>query len=270
MNCFFCGTIRNCSKHLNEVYNNVMEMASVFDDYKILLYYDVSSDDTLNKLQYYASINPRFFFYENTEPLDEFRTFRLAKGRNYLINELNKEEGKYPYFIMLDWDDVSCGKVNIPLLRNSLIRNNEWDALSFWNSNKYYYDIWALSIKPYVLSCYEFDKGYYTYMNYITNLRKASNGKYIPCYSAFGGLSIYKTVMFSNCIYDGKKDFSYIPKKLVLDQINMDKRNFTPIRKNINDSYYQNVEDCEHRFFHFNAILKNNARIRISPHELIS
>lgn len=268
MNCFFCGTIRDCSKYLDEVYSNVIQMASIFDDYKIVLYYDVSSDDTLNKLRYYANINPRFSFYENREPLHRLRTFRLAKGRNYLISELNKENGKYPYFMMVDWDNVSCGTVDVGLLRNSLMRNNEWDALSFWNSNKFYYDLWALSIKPYVLSCYEFDNGFNKYVKYINNLRKASKGKYIPCYSAFGGLCIYKTALFSNCVYDGKKDFSYIPRNLVSDQIKMDMNTFLPIKKQKGDGY-QTGEDCEHRFFHFTAILKNNARIRISPYQLI-
>ena len=65
MNCFFCGTIRNCSKYIDEVYNNVMKMSELFEDYKILLFYDVSTDDTLSKLQYYANINPKFTFYEN-------------------------------------------------------------------------------------------------------------------------------------------------------------------------------------------------------------
>lgn len=268
MNCFFCGTMRDCSKYIDEVYSNVIEMASVFDDYKILIYYDVSQDNSLQKLQYYANINPRFFFYENKEPLHDLRTFRLAKGRNYLIDELNKENDKYPYFIMIDWDNVSCGKVNIPLLRNSLMRHSEWDALSFWNSERYYYDIWALSIKPCILSCYEFVKGYHKYLHYITKIRKASKGKYIPCYSAFGGLCIYKTAMFSNCVYNGNKDFSYIPKNLIDEQLQIDGKSLIVSKKQIDGIYLEN-EDCEHRIFHFMAISKNNARIRISPYSLL-
>ena len=53
MNIFICGTVRNVGKHFDKVYNNMMKIASLFNDYEILLYYDKSDDDTLNKLMYY-------------------------------------------------------------------------------------------------------------------------------------------------------------------------------------------------------------------------
>ena len=266
MNCFFCGTIRNCSKYIDEVYNNVMKMSELFEDYKVLLFYDVSTDDTLSKLQYYASINPKFTFYENKDELHRLRTFRLATGRNYLINQLNQEGGKYPFFIMLDWDNVSCGKLDINLMKKSLLDSANWDALSFWNNDKYYYDWWALSVYPYVISCYEFKNGSSTYNNYLKKLRESSNGRYIQCYSAFGGLAIYKTNKFSNCLYKGDKDFSYIPKNLRMNQIRKNKHLLnknTPLSKSKDQS-----EDCEHRYFHFSAHLLNNAKIYISPFSL--
>ena len=263
MNCFFCGTIRNCSKYIDEVYNNVMKMSELFEDYKILLFYDVSTDDTLSKLQYYANINPKFTFYENKNKMHRLRTYRLATGRNYLINELNKENGKYPFFIMLDWDNVSCGKLDITLMKKSLLDSENWDALSFWNSDNFYYDCWALSVYPYVISCFEFKNGCSTYVNYLNELRKSSNGRYIRCYSAFGGLSIYKTSKFSNCLYKSDKNFSYIPKNLRMNQIN---KNRHLLNKNTRPS--SKSEDCEHRYFHFSAYLTNNARICISPYSL--
>ena len=266
MNCFFCGTIRNTAKYMDTVYKNVIEMATFFDDYKIMLYYDVSNDNTLNKLQYYASINPRFSFYENQEPLHPLRTFRIAKGRNYLISQLNQENNQYPYFIMLDWDEVSCGKIDKKLLQNSLERSDEWDALSFWNSQKFYYDLWALSIKPYVISCFEFKNGANKYLKYITHIRNGCEGKYIPCYSAYGGLCIYKTEKFSNCEYNGKKNFSYIPLQMRQDQLRIAGNT---LNMNTDPKLLEtDQEDCEHRYFHFSAVLLNNARIRISPYTL--
>lgn len=265
MNCFFCGTIRNSSRYIDEVYHNVIQMTTLFEDYKIVIYYDESNDDTLSKLQYYASINPKFFFYENTNPMHPLRTYRLATGRNYLIEQLNQENGKYPFFIMLDWDDVSCGKIDMNLLRNSLKRSNEWDALSFWNSDRDYYDIWALSIKPYVISCFEFKNGLEMYKRYTKKIRKESQGRYINCYSAFGGLSIYKTNKFSNCIYKGNKNFSYIPKHLRDEQL---KLNGKILIRDTPEDLYGEKEDCEHRYFHFSACLLNKAVICISPHSL--
>ena len=58
-----------------------------------------------------------------------------------------------------------------------------------------------------------------------------------------------------DCYYDGRLRIDYIPPKLV--QANM--RVSGPLKLN------NSQEDCEHRFFHYSAIFKNGAKIRISP-----
>ena len=136
MNCFICGTVRNVGKHIDKVYENMIKVSKLFDDYEILLYYDISNDNTLDKLVYYNQINPKFTFHENKNPLHSLRTHRLAIGRNYLLQEINDKKDKYPLFIMMDCDDVCDGNINIELLKNSLLRINEWDSLSFWGNNR--------------------------------------------------------------------------------------------------------------------------------------
>jgi hypothetical protein len=117
-----------------------------------------------------------------------------------------------------------------------------------------YYDTWALSKIPYVISCHHFkDAG--QGQRYITNIiKKTPQYKLIKCLSAFNGFAIYRTKKFINCYYDGRFRIDYIPKKI--------------IEKNI---FYSGgilnttKEDCEHRHFHIQAVLENNAKIRISP-----
>ena len=92
--------------------------------------------------------------------------------------------------------------------------------------------------------------------DYIKNIiQHMDKRKLIPCYSAFNGFAIYKTQKFINCHYDGKFNLNFIPKKLLLENIRFAGKMI------LTDTN----EDCEHRSFHFQAIRKNHAKIRISP-----
>jgi hypothetical protein len=273
MNCIICGTVRNVGKYIDKVYANMLLISNLFNDYEILLYYDASDDNTLHKLIYYNNLNPKFTFYENKNPLQELRTHRLSLGRNYLIEQIDAKKDKYPLFIMMDCDDVCVGNININLLKNSLSRMNEWDSLSFWGNNKNkknsYYDVWALSIAPYVLPFNYFNNistilsKRRDYLNYLNKKARKLN-LYIPCYSAFCGFAIYKTENFVNCRYDGNNKLTYIPLKIVAKNLRVEP-NMISERDIMNCK-----EDCEHRFFHFQSISKNKSKIRISPYYLFT
>jgi hypothetical protein len=155
---------------------------------------------------------------------------------------------------MMDCDDRCDYKIKLNLLKNYLPRN-DWDALSF-NHPSGYYDSWALSKRPFVVSCHHFkDNG--TGQRYIANIiKRTPRHKLIRCLSAFNGFSIYRTNKFKDCWYDGRFRLNYIPNKLIMENIRIAGR--------IIYTQYKG-EDCEHRFFHFSAVKKNNARIMISP-----
>ena len=53
MNCCICGAVKNCEPYLNKVFENIEKIGSLFDDYKIVIYYDSSTDNTLNVLKEY-------------------------------------------------------------------------------------------------------------------------------------------------------------------------------------------------------------------------
>jgi hypothetical protein len=255
MNCCICGTVRNCETYLKKIFINIEKIVSLFDDYKIIIYYDESTDNTLKILTEYQKVKPKLFLYVNKEPLSEYRTFRIAKGRNMCLNFIRKNQTKFPYFIMMDMDCVnSHGQVNIEPIKRVLDRD-DWDAVSF--NKPTYYDIWALSIKPFYLSCAHIgDSAGNAMSKYIINiLNNAKKDDLIECASAFGGFAIYRTNKFLNCYYYGGLNLSLIPQHLVKQNIALFKGQFN----------YNKIEDCEHRYFHFMAINKNQARIRISP-----
>ena len=264
MNCVFCGPVKNCSPFLDKVFSNIEKIATLFDNYVIILYYDASRDNTLEKLKKYQIKNPRLQFYVNLNPVSKFRTHRIAHARNYCIEQIKTNYADYQYFIMMDFDDPNSKNCNILPLQKYLKRE-DWDALSF-NTKPFYYDIWGLSIYPFCFSYNHFKssaKIYYMMRDYVTyKLKTLKNNELLQCISAFNGFAIYRTEKFLNCQYDGRINLNLIPKKYMLANMNVTKSYIVyKDSGNIKGKY----EDCEHRSFHVQAIKNNNAKIMIAP-----
>jgi hypothetical protein len=138
------------------------------------------------------------------------------------------------------------------------LNRTDWDALSF--NRKQYYDFWALSIEPYVYSCWHWNKPRKVIddmRNYLKNrISELKEGELLPCHSAFDGFAIYRLDKFIDCTYNWNIDTNIFSKE--------------QIEKNIEiigsfPSTSNHMGDCEHRRFHLEAMRKNNAQIRISP-----
>ena len=271
MNCCICGTVKNCGPFLPKVLENMEKMGSIFNDYKILIYYDKSSDNSLQILNQYQKKNPNMSFYNNPNPSSKFRTHNLAVARNYCLNFVRNNKHYFPFFIMMDCDDVNCKEVNTDILKKYLYSNN-WDGLSF-NTSPKYYDIWGLSIYPFCFSYNHFEnnvKYYNIIQNYLHELLKkaSSENALLSCISSFNGFSIYRTNKFLNSYYDGKIRLDLIPKANLAAHKNVTKSRlvykqyFKPDGTINVDARY---EDCEHRAFHIQATQNSGARIMISP-----
>lgn len=271
MNCCICGPVKNCGPYLQKVLENMEKIGSIFDDYQILIYYDKSHDNTLDILKKYQQTNSKMIFYVNQKQISPFRTHNIAIARNFCLNFIRENREKYPFFIMMDCDDVNCKEVNTDILKKYLYLNN-WDGLSF-NTSPKYYDIWGLSIYPFCFSYNHFEnnvKYYNIIQNYVDGLLKkaSSQNALLPCISSFNGFSIYRTNKFLNTYYDGKIRLELIPKanleahKNVTKSRLVYKQYFKPDGTINVDGRY---EDCEHRAFHIQAIQNLGARVMISP-----
>ena len=265
MKCCICGPVRNCGPFLDKVFKNIEKIGSIFHDYEILIYYDNSNDNTLDILKAYQKKNPRLKLYVNKTLVSKFRTHRLAHARNFCLNYVKSLDlNEYPFFIMMDFDDVNCKEANPEVLKRYLLRN-DWDALSF-NTVPKYYDIWALSIYPYCFSYNHFENtnihNYHVIQNYIDNkLKHLRNGELLRCISSFNGFSIYRTNKFLNTSYDGRIRVDLIPKHYI--QAHAKVANSKMIFHDyghIKGKY----EDCEHRAFHIQAINNDDAKIMIT------
>ena len=267
MKCCICGPVKNCGPYLEKVLNNVEKIGALFEDYQIILFYDNSKDHSLWKLKEFQKKNPRLQFFINKKPLSPFRTHNIAFARNFCLKQIREKYSDYPYFIMMDFDDVNCKEVHPVMLQKYLTRD-DWDSLSF-NTAPKYYDIWALSIYPYCFSYNHFKNNVQQYnviQEYVDDkLKKLPPGGLVPCLSSFNGFSIYRSEKFLDCYYDGNIRMDLIPKRLIhihslVAQSPLVYKKYITV-----DGRY---EDCEHRAFHFQALFKKGAKIRISPEKL--
>ena len=261
--CCICGTVKNCGKYIDDVFKNIEKIIKLFNDYCIIIYYDNSKDGTYEKLYKYKSIY-KMIIHHNKTYISNYRTHRLAFGRNYCLNIIKKYFSNFKYFIMMDFDDVCSEEVNIKLLKKHIRNDKRWDALSF--NRKNYYDIWALSIRPYIFSYAHF-KNHHIVLNNMGNyvnklLESLDKNDLLACFSAFNGFCIYKTNIFIDCVYDGNIRLDLIPDEYLDETIKINKSDIT-----FNKESWLSAEneDCEHRSFHFDAINKKKARIFISP-----
>jgi glycosyltransferase involved in cell wall biosynthesis len=255
-NCCICGTVRNCAPYLEKVLQNIESIGNIFKNYKIIISYDNSSDDSLQILQNYQNIhNDNFILHIGTEPLTQYRVQNIARARNKCLDILKTNFHDFEYFIMIDCDEVCSTPVQLEILLYYIINNDDWDALTF--NKKPYYDLWAFSKYPYVFSCFHF-KDWKAWGRYIEKIIEVTPTKtLIPCLSAFNGFGLYKTNKFINCFYDYKPRLDLLPQHLIDENIRVAGKMLFKGKASF--------IDCEHRSFHLMAINNNNARIRIAP-----
>ena len=271
---YICGCVYNCGKYLPDVFENIKQLVSLFDDFRIIISYDHSNDDSLLLLKKYKNENwlNKMIVIENpVNSMTQIRTQNISNARNSILSFIRNNDFKTNTMIMMDMDDVCTQPIKTSIVKDSLERN-DWDCISFNRSD--YYDIWALSIDSYITSCWHWDlptKVVDIMKLYIMNLLDNidNKNKLIECYSAFNGFAIYRLDKFINCSYDWeiKKNIEFTGQEKLLS-------NYKVLKSTIHEpiAFHPdrfNGSDCEHRFFHMEAIRKNGARIRISPQYIL-
>lgn len=275
MRCCICSAVRNSEKYLDKIFLNMEKIGSLFEEYKIIMVYDKSKDNTIEKLKNYKEKNENFNYIENVNNLSRQRTWNIANARNICLSIVREKYSDYDYFIMMDTDDVCSEDIKLGVLEY-YIKDEEikdkWDGLTF--NKKGYYDLWALSFYPYIHSVFHFlPKGVSMdkYLNMRTGnyysigllsrgleelLKKNEGNKLIKVLSAFNGFGIYKMGKYINCEYDGKPRLDMIPKPILEEYLSK----FYFVCPGI-----YRFQDCEHRNFHYMGLIKNKANVYISP-----
>lgn len=265
MKCVVGCPVRNISNFLYYTFNNIDIISKCFSDCHVVFFYDISNDDTLEKIQNYKNYNKdKINIIMNTEDLLQHRTHRIANARNKLLEYIETNHSDATYYILLDCGDESSYKINNEILNKYLFRN-DWDALFF---NRLglpcpNYDIWALQFDIFIQNCWSLSDP----INMITIMRNKLEEKLhnllddelLEVYSAFNGIGIYRLEKFKGIRYDGEKQryFSNLELENMLENI----RNIYNLDMFVTENA---TENCEHIGFHINAIRQNGARIRMS------
>jgi hypothetical protein len=257
------GTVYQCEPYLDLVLHNILKITQLFSNYVIVVAIDVGEDRSLEILQKWkAETLPNMRLIVGKHSPTARRTDRIKNARNRILDEMRQiaESDSFPHFIMMDMDDVSAPPIQLPMLQDVLNRESEWDAMTFpgWNS---YYDIWAMSCLPFVISYVHFETeavANHIMVNFI--LKKLDQKEWIPCQSAFGGFAIYKTFPFLKCSYDNshERNMQFLSPQIINENLRLIP---SPLISEIK-------EDCEHRFFHFTATFSYGARMFIYPYTL--
>ena len=205
---FLCGTVRNCEPHLDNVFKNIQGIVDMYVDFRIIIAFDQSDDNSLIKLEHYKNkFGDKMDIIQNPNSLSEIKTENISNARNAIIRKIREyiDSGfdivEWKHFIMMDMDDICSYCMNRDVFTRALIKSDKWDAVSF--NRVVYYDLWALSIDPFIYSCWGWkdpDSGVEMLRSYITDkLQNTSLDDYVECRSAFGGFAIYKTDKFIDC-----------------------------------------------------------------------
>ena len=265
---YICGCVKDCEPYLKPIFQNIRTISQQFSDFRIIIAYDESSDYSLNILHKIRKTFPdgKMTILLGDTPLTPIRTQNIANARNRILTEIRQDnpDSQFEYFIMMDMDNVCSGNLNISVLDKYLHCERideplKWDALTF-NRTKYY-DIWALSIKPYTFSCWHYDNAK-TVVNTMKSYIKTKLTEYgdknelLPCISAFNGFGIYRTAKYINIHYEWNINhtLAIYPKNMI-----------DIMSRHVGSQPISRIDDCEHRFFHISASKMNGARIFISP-----
>jgi hypothetical protein len=264
-----CLCVRNCAQYLNTIFENLDLLSSLFTKFYVIFVYDNCDDGSEHFLfQYKKRSKFKVYVVHNYNNNSEYRTFRIANSRNLCLNIIYNEIKSVDFHFMVDADNENVEKWDLEVIEKYLQHDN-WDALSF-NRRKFYYDVWALSFDEYKHHCWGFGDTFQGIEvckkmgGEITNkLNSLEEYELQECWSAFNGFAIYRTDKFCNVKYDGsyqsvKSVITDEERELALNKLRIELgMPFLFINDNL-------VECCEHIYFHFSAIQKNNVRIRIS------
>lgn len=273
------GTIYNCEPYIDDVFKNIQRISKLFHKCSVVIAIDKGTDKSLEKLkkwqEKWSKTTQIQLFISEGEKMGTPRTESLTYARNRVLSKLREIHDIQPFkhFIIMDCDDVCSRPIRLKGIQHALENPDKWDSVSFLNGGpfhhensnqaEHYYDFWALSLEPLVLSCWHF-KDPFQIIEQMKQLIhqhiQQSKDKWIPCHSAFNGLAIYKNSFLKyNYDWNMKKVVSFIPKDMYKTNIQQAHSEFDINRQE---------DDCEHRYFHFSAVFKDKARLFIIPERI--
>jgi len=239
-NIIITGVCKNIEKFIFNTFYKFIYLSFYFNNAKIIIYENDSTDKTLNYLLNYAkqfqNLLPNISIIILSESnITGSLAQRISYARNFILNYILINKFHPDYIIQLDMDDVlidfNCNSIIYPFEENI-----DWSM--FGGNSKIYYDMWALRTLDNLNQ--DFWNGKKENNKYIMSKDKilesyfmiSNESNPIPVASCFNGIGIYKYDHVINCSYNGDKT-------------------------------------CEHVHFHLEMLKKYNAKLFIHPKLLV-
>jgi len=266
--CCICCPVLNAGKYMDKVLNNMIKLGSTFSAYKIILFYEHSQDNTIDIILRHMKINKNITLLVNkTYKQKREHTHNLAYARNKLLEHVRNQYNNMEYMIMMDATDMTSSPVKADVLIRYLKRS-DWDALTFqWRGE--HQDVWSVSMKHLGMSVWHLSQPH-AFQVYKRDLKQALDncgvGQLVEVFSAFNGVCLYRTKLFTDSLYDGNPRMDLIPQFISNTTI----REVGPTTPYFWKKAGEEEQDSEHRAFHHYAKFVNNAKIRISSESIFS
>lgn len=205
-----CGVGRNVEQAVPNTIASAEKLGSQFLDYRVIIYENNSKDKTKELFQKWAQDNPRVIFsceHVRQKALASqlsmkkvSRTEAIARARNKVLDIAMRDTySDFKYVVWVDIDFLTPWDVS-NIVDTILHPEQEWDAVLANGA----YDLFALRTPMFPIG-FELIGMYY--WDHLDEIRSRFNldkeGPWVPVYSAFGGVGIYKRDAIKSCRYSG-------------------------------------------------------------------
>lgn len=214
-----CGIARNVASAAPNTIKNAEKLGNQFKNYAVIIYENNSTDNTVELFKNWAKNNSHVIFVHENMPdtrLAIARTEKIARARNKILSIARRSQYKgFKYLVMVDLDFLTDWPI-CEIVR-TIASPIKWDAV-FANGcvpSGSYYDRYALRNKQFPFGPELL--GDFFWSNSRDTVFKLKGRSWVPTYSAFGGLAIYKTKSILRSSYSGTvtKDLKKYYKKII-------------------------------------------------------
>jgi hypothetical protein len=200
-----CGVARNVAPSLRIVMENIEQLGSRFKDYKVIVYENNSTDNTVELFSNWAQSNPHVIFLTEkltNEQLAPSRTERIAAARNKVLDKAREAPYRdFELLIMVDLDFYHA--LPIDAIVQTVETDREWDcvAANGINPRGMLRDTYAFRDESFPFGPELLGDRWLSLVD--GGLPELKCNDWLPVYSAFGGLAIYKTRSLLPYSYSG-------------------------------------------------------------------
>lgn len=217
-----------------------------------------------------GSKNQKVTFFTEKVLEDRSRYVRIAKARNEVLSEIRKNIDQYKdykYLVMVDLDFLYDWPIDE--IVSTINSQGDWDCVSanglekglVKNEENIYYDRLAFRNEKFPFGPEVIGKKLW-----FSNLKKIwfslKDNSWIPVYSAFGGLAIYKTATIISFSYSGRitEDLKKYYQKIL--QPLSAKKSSSQKRRSIQ---FKEKTCCEHLTLHASMAMHGYNKMYVNP-----